>query len=314
MDKPRITPKDVFLHLFNIIIFYLTVIGFIMLYVQYINVWLPDILNFYFTGIANMVRVATAIFVIAAPFYLLTYWMLSRDLKGNPEKFELSLRKWLIYFTLFISAITIIVDLVIFVYNFLDGELSARFFLKVLVVLVAAVAVFGYYFWDLKRTDFKSKLPKILAVVLVVLAAASVIIGIFLIGTPADQRARRFDDSRLQALQTLQSQVVDYWSQKEFLPAELKDLEDSVSGFKVPVDPETKRSYEYAITGDLSFELCAYFVTDSEDFPNSKDPSVYYSDARYPLDSYQQNWAHQVGRACFSREIDPDLYGPRVRK
>lgn len=312
-NKPKITPKDVFLHLFNIVIFYLTVIGFIMLYVQYINVWFPDPQNFYFTSIADIVRVATSIFIIATPFYILTSWILSKDLKTNPGKFDLSLRKWLIYFTLFISAITIIVDLVMFVYNFLDGELSARFFLKILVVLVAAAAIFGYYFWDLKRTDVKSKLPKILAGVLMVLVIASVIIGVYLIGSPADQRNRRFDDTRIQALQSLQSEVINYWTQKEILPSELKQLEDSISGFKLPVDPESNKNYEYAVKGDLSFELCADFTTDSVDFSNSKMPNTYYTGISYPGDPYQQNWNHKIGRTCFSRDIDPDLYKPATK-
>ena len=174
------TPKDVFLHLFNIVTFYLSVIGFITLYVQYINASFPDELNYYFTSIANGVRWSTSILFVAVPAYLFTSWLLAKDLNITPEKRELKLRKWLVYFTLFISAITIIVDLMIFVYNFLDGELNTRFFLKVLVVLLVAVAVFAYYMWDLKRKEMKSKIPKILAIVLSVIVLVSIIIGFFI--------------------------------------------------------------------------------------------------------------------------------------
>jgi len=297
------TPKDVFLHLFNIVTFYLSVIGFITLYVQYINATFPDELNYYFTSIADGVRWSTSILFIAVPAYLLTAWLLAKDLSITPEKRDLKLRKWLVYFTLFISAITIIVDLMIFVYNFLDGELNTRFFLKVLVVLLVAVAVFAYYMWDLKRTELKSKVPKILAIVLGVVVLASIILGFFVVGTPKDQRNRRFDDQRVQDLQLIQSQVVDYWTKKDILPTQLTNLQDNISGFIVPQDPDTKVSYEYNVTGILSFELCSVFASSNREEPSTKGRSYYA-----PYDDYQQNWFHDAGRTCFSRTIDPELY------
>ena len=123
------TPKDVFLHLLNIFTFFLSVISFITLYIQYISALFPDPLNFYFTSMANAVRWSTSILVIAIPVYILTSWLLGKDLASNPERRELKLRKWLTYFTLFISAVTIIVDLIMFVYSFLSGELTTQFFL-----------------------------------------------------------------------------------------------------------------------------------------------------------------------------------------
>ena len=182
------TPKDVFLHLLNIFTFYLGVISFIMLYIQYISALFPDPLSFYYTAIATGVRISTSILVIAIPVYILTSWLLGKDLASNPKRRELKLRKWLTYFTLFISAITIIVDLIMFVYSFLSGELTTQFFLKVFVVLLVAGAVFSYYIWDLRRKKMKSKTPKILAWVLSFVVLASIVWGFFIIGTPAEQR------------------------------------------------------------------------------------------------------------------------------
>jgi len=298
------TPKDVFLHLFNIVTFYLSIIGFITLYIQYINVMFPDKLNYYFTGIANGVRWSTSVLLIAVIAYLFTSWMLGKDLAKTPEKRNLKLRKWLVYFTLFISAITIIIDLMTFVYNFLSGELTMQFVLKVIVVLLVAVAVFGYYLWDLKRQNGKTNVPKILAIVVSVVVLASIVVGFFIIGTPSDQRARKFDEQRIEHLQSLQSEIVNYWIQKKTLPAQLSDLENSISGFAAPADPATGVFYEYNITGDLSFELCAVFERPNQD----KIPadSYYYGSPYY--DIYNQNWNHETGRTCFARIIDPELY------
>ena len=306
MENPtKGTPKDVFLHLFNIVTFYLSMVGFIILYVQYVNVLFPDKLNYYFTSISDLVRTASSILFVAVPAYILTAWLLAKDLAVTPEKRELKLRKWLTYFTLFISAITIIVDLMIFVYNFLNGELSARFALKVLVVLLVACGVFGYYMWDLKRKDLKSKLPKILAIILAVLALGSIIVGFFIVGTPVDQRNRRFDEQRVQELQMLQNQVLNYWTLKHNLPANLSLLQDDISGFVVPMDPDSKTPYEYKILDPLKFELCATFARSNNDLDSRFKTAPQYA---MPNDSFQQNWNHETGRTCFTRTIDPELY------
>ena len=232
---------------------------------------------------------------------------MARDLATEPARRELKLRKWLIYFTLFIAAITIIVDLVTFVYNFLSGELTIQFFLKVLVVLVVAAAVFGYYFWELKRTDLKSKKPRLLAWIVSAVALASIIAGFFVIGTPAVQRSRRFDEQRVQNLQTVQSQIINYWTLKTILPPALASLEDNISGFAIPKDPLTKENYEYMVKGPLSFELCGVFATKSENLSPAFKGAMPVS----PYEPFGQNWNHEAGRVCFERTIDPELYKPK---
>lgn len=285
------TPRDVFLHLLNIFAFYTSVISFITLSIQYIETIFPDSLNFYYTGMADAIRRSTSILVIAIPVFLLTSWLLSKVMGSIQEKKDFKLRKWLIYFTLFISAITIIVDLITFVNNFLSGELTIRFFLKVLVVLLVASAVFGYYIWDLRRKNMASKTPKKLAFIVSFVVLISIVVGFFIIGTPGEQRQRRFDEQRVGDLQMLQSQIINNWVQKQTLPLKLSDLEDSISGFKVPTDPETKLSYEYKTISILSFELCAIFKTSLN---NVRD--------------FQQNWEHKAEKTCFTRTIDPELY------
>lgn len=303
------TPKDVFLHLFGIVTFYLSIVSFINLYIQYIDFLYPDTLTFYYNNIAQAVRVFTSMLIIAWPFYLLTAWILAKDVKDNKAKREIKIRKWLLYLTLFVSAVTIIVDLIMFVYRFLDGDLSIKFFFKVLVVLVVAALVFSYYLWDLKREEANKKLNQIFAYLTAALVLASVILGFFIIGSPAQQRSYRFDEQRVQNLQTIQYQVLNYWQQKQALPENLSLLEDSISGFKVPSDPDTKASYEYKITGDLTFELCTDFKTVSTDQNASLKAANY---AEFGGD-FQQNWTHQAEKTCFSRTIDPELYKPQVQ-
>lgn len=303
MSNLKPTPKDVFLHLFNIVTFYLTVIGFITLFINYIEALFPDPLNYYYNNIASGVRWASAVLFVAVPSYILTAWLLSKDIIANPEKRELSLRKWLIYLTLFVSALTIIIDLMIFVYNFLEGELTIRFGLKVLVVLLIAGGVFGYYMWDLKRKELKTNINKILAIILPVVVLVSIIAGFFIVGTPGDQRARRLDEQRTNDLQMIQGEIINYWMQKEKLPTALTELEDDISGFIVSTDPNNRESYEYKVVSDLSFQLCANFDSSNLDEKDRMMQENYYS-----FDKYNQNWFHNKGYTCFDRTIDPDLY------
>lgn len=301
----RSGPKDVFLQLFNIFTFYLGTIALITLFIQYISALFPDTLNYFYSGVAQGVRWSMSILFVAVPAYLLTAWILAKDLAIVPEKRELKLRKWLIYFTLFISAITIIIDLMVFVYNFLNGELTMRFFLKVLVVLLIASGVFGYYIWELKRKNLNSKVPKILALSLSVFVVVSIIAGFFIVGTPGEQRKQRFDEQRIQNLQNVQNEIINYWTAKKELPQNLDALKNNISGFIPQTDPETKVAYEYNILAPLKFELCANF--------NTSNKEGKFKDVRSGLnygynDPYNQNWEHTNGRVCFTRDIDPALY------
>lgn len=301
---PKTTPKDVFLHLFGIVTFYLTVISFITLYIQYINALFPDALNFYYNGISQGIRWSTSILIIALPAYLISNWLLNKDIKIDPMHREIKIRKWLVYLTLFVSAVTVIIDLMVLVYNFLNGELSTRFFLKIIVVLLVATAVFAYYFWDLKNKETNTKLPKLLAIILIAVVLASIIWGFFIIGTPKDQRNRRFDEQRVQNLRDIQYQVLDYWQKKNTLPKDLNALTDNISGFKASVDPETQNQYEYKIVSNLTFELCANFTTDSKDSvdQNGSDMMPIYNMG------WGDNWEHRAEKTCFERTIDPELY------
>jgi hypothetical protein len=313
-QKPRLksSPKDAFMHLLAIGLLYVSVVTFISLLHQYINFIFPDLLNYYYyTGVLNTILWSTSALIVVFPTYLVLSWLLNRDIAREPEKKELRIRRWLIYFTLFISAITIIIDLVSLIYNFLSGELTIRFLLKVLAILLVAAAVFGFYIWDLRRKDLaKSGKTKAIAWATSAVVLISIVGGFFITGTPAHQRQVRLDEKRINDLQVIQNEIVNYWTQKAELPKSLDDLENSITGFIPPTDPETNASYEYTVVDQYIFELCAVFKTSTTLAIQSKGPlepvAPYY-------DPYQQNWSHDKGRVCFTRKIDPELYKPQTK-
>jgi hypothetical protein len=192
---PKSSPRDFFLYLLAIATLYISVWRYIDLLFEYINYSFPDQLDFYFEGIYHSVRWSIASLVIVFPFYLGITWYLRKDAIANSEKREIRVRKWLLNLTLFLAAVTIIVDLVTLVNQFLEGDITTRFVLKVLVVLLVAGAVFAYYFWDLRRETLPSSKPsKLLAALVSVVMLASIVSGFFIIGSPMKARKLRFDE------------------------------------------------------------------------------------------------------------------------
>ena len=301
-NKSKSSPKDVFMHLLMIVSLYSSVISFITLWFQYVNWSFPDPLNFYYGSNLDNIRWSSSVMIITFPIYIFMSWVIGKDFRNNPAQREMRIRKWLIYLTLFIAAVTIAVDLITLVYNFYGGELTIRFLLKVFVVLISALAVFGYYFIDLKAT-ISPKKNKAFAWVISIVIIASIITGFFIVGSPSKQRLYKFDERRINDLQMIQGEIINQWIQKEKLPAALGDLKNSISGFAPPKDPETNADYEYKILSNISFELCAVFKT--------KGISTSRTEVRTPVpyyEPYNQNWEHGIGRVCFKRDIDPQIY------
>lgn len=306
-EKQKSSPKDVFTHLLMKVMLYVATFSFISLWFDYIDFLFPDTLNYYYQGILDGVLWATATLIVVFPVYILLSRLLGKEMAAEPEKRELRVRKWLVYLTLFLAAVAIIVDVVRLVYNFLSGELTIPFFLKIFVVLLVAMAIFVYYIWDVRRkADVQTAIPKTLAWAVSVIVFGSIVGGFFIVGTPSHQRDVRLDNQRVNDLQNIQGQGLNYWQQKNTLPTTLADLSDSISGFVAPVDPDGV-AYEYVMKDALTFELCAVFKTASV----GTDTGGRYSKPMpvgFSGDPFSQNWSHQSGRACFLRTIDPELY------
>lgn len=306
----RSTARDVFSHLLAIVTLYVSVIAFTTLCFQYINIKFPDPLELYYTGALSLIRQAMAGLIVVWPVFILMSWFIHRDIQADPSKHNIGIRKWLLYLTLFITAITIIVDLVTLINYFLNGEITTRFILKVGVVLAVALTVFWYYLWDLRHeAPLKSNIPKVTALITSVLAFGIVVLGFVFVGSPAKQRQVRFDEQRIQHLSSIQNEVVNYYSAKQVLPAKLADLNNPLGYFTVPVDPDTNTAYEYTLKSKYVFELCANFATASLNADGSAMSPV--ATKPYGMyDTYNQNWSHAEGRVCFERTIDPALYPP----
>ena len=80
------------------------------------------------------------------------------------------------------------------------------------------------------------------------------------------RQINQFDQQKVSDLQGIQTQIVNYYEKKGVLPNSLSDLNDPISGYSAPTDPQTKDSYEYNLKDqtNLSFELCATFNSQAQ--------------------------------------------------
>lgn len=298
-----LSARDAFLYLALFTTLYISAISLGSLFYQFIDRAFPDAATRdVVVDQVSSVRWFVSCLIIAFPVFVVLSRAMYRAIRRDPEKRTSKIRKWLTYLTLFVAAGVLLGDLITVLFYLLSGELTTRFVLKVLTVGGIAGAVFGYYLWDLRQADVDPERwatrhagVRAFAGLVSVLVAAAIIAGLALAGSPGNARLARLDDRRTQDLALIAVAIDDYWSQRQELPPDLEQLsrERSVRIRSVR-DPESGAPYEYRVTGEQSYELCATF--------DREDESPEDLHLRRPVAAGERFWSHGAGRACFALE------------
>ena len=114
---------------------------------------------------------------------------------------------------------------------------------------------------------------------------AAVVAGLWLIGSPAEQRLRRQDEQRVNELTQIVNAARVRWNAGRQLPDTAAGLVDGQFLTRMPTDPTTREPYEYRVTGPLQFEVCATF-----DRPSRPEQTGDF-------------WYHDAGRRCFQFDV-----------
>ncbi|MCR4275049.1 MAG: DUF5671 domain-containing protein [Candidatus Campbellbacteria bacterium] len=306
MDKPKMTPKDFFMYLGTAVALYASAGALIAIFFSIINTLLPDALNpqYMSSWATSGMRFAMSTLLVAFPLYIVLSWLIRKDIARDVAKYQLAIRKWFVYFTLFIAGAAVAGDIIALVNTYLGGEISSRFIWKMLSVFVVAGIIFAYYFYDLRRAESKdTKVNKTLIVLAVIGVVGVVVWGLVVAGSPSQVRALRFDEQRVNDLSGVQQEITLYYQKHNALPTTLGALSDDISGYRAPVDPQSQESYEYTVLKPLSFELCATFAQANLDSAKTAPAPVYYD-----MGGMSGNFVHDSGRVCFERTIDPKTY------
>jgi|SRR3972149_729430 len=299
-EKNKSLSQDFFLYLFSTIALWIVATNFGTIIFQIINIYIPDVAMPEPPPYSrNLIRWSIASLIVVFPIYVLVMRFLNRDVRTFAEKAELKIRKWLLNLTLFLAAIVIISDLISLIYNFLQGELTLRFSLKIITIFVISAGIFSYYRKILKSENLQqpSFTLAIFPKIVIGLVTVSIIAGFVATGLPKGQRLERLDESRISALSFIEQRIYDYWKVNKKLPDSLDDLKSLNLNIVIPVDPQTKTNYGYEIVDrdNLKYKICANFETSDNESSHRTIPPPYY----------QSLWLHDAEYTCFERVVTP---------
>lgn len=294
---------DAFLNLFSLITLGWTSIATGMILFQIIDKFFsPEKAYLYNDFSQDGLKIGIASTLIVTPIFLLVINFLHRHYKNNILNHQSGVYRWLTYLVLLAAALNIIGRLIQLIFEFLDGSYTLASIFKILVVLLIASGIFGYYWYDLKRTDYSSKssVSKIFFSIVVVIVTASIVGGFLLIDSPRITRMKKQDQQSVYNLNNIKNIInSDYVSTKS-LPSDL-----SAPKFSNMIDPKTNKPYEYRVISETKYELCATF----ELAVDSLDRNI------YPMG---ENWDfHKSGRQCFEQDVtgfNDKLLNPQIEK
>lgn len=288
---------EIFMNLLSFFLLGVVATALGTLYFQIINKYFADPLArvVYSMGqfSTSAIHYSIAALIVGFPLYLWLEIFWFKRFFNMPEKIESRLSKWLTYIILFIAAGTIIGDLITAIFNFLQGELSPRFFLKALTILIIAGFVFGFYFLERKKIQYKKEVSSVYFKVIVSLAtlivATGIVLGFFAGGTPNQARLQRFDLETANNLSQISIAVNTFASSQNRLPNSLSELKNNptYASYFYNITDEKMNEYEYQIKDTTNYELCGTFNLVSTESYNM------------PVEYGGANWnTHDAGRVC----------------
>ena len=287
-NRPALSRKsstvDIVINFFSFILLGIVATALGTLFFQVINKYFPDALDamswYTEASITSTIHYSIAALVIGFPLYYFALRIWFRKFREDEGRTESRLSKWLTYLVLLIAAVTVVGDLIAVVFTLLQGEITARFFLKALTILVIAGIIFGFYYLERRKIQYHLDIPRrvfqFFGRGVIALVAVAVVLGFIAGGSPTTERNRAFDRTRVEHLSSLSNCIENYARTFGQLPPSLADLRQAsqfsyCSSFMQ--DPETKAAYSYRVVTPSQtegaarvgeFELCATFALASQ--------------------------------------------------
>lgn len=273
---------------------------------QIINKFIADFSNGYAHSFdSGILKFAISSLIISIPLYYIITHQIEKSLEKKELDKDSGVRRWLTYFILFVSSVVIIVWLIATINSFLGGELTSKFLLKTLTVIVISGLVFSYYLYDIRRdeTGKSNNIIKTYLIVSLILTFGSLIAAFFVVESPSEARARRHDYEVLNNFTQIDSTITNYYSEKKVLPENLDQLKGQTPYINAAAlkDPKTGANYEYKKIGDKEYELCATFETDNTLAGDTQDYA------------YTDRWPHASGYQCLHQKV-LDLNDPVMKE
>jgi hypothetical protein len=290
--------KFVFLYLLHLVSLGFMTVSFGNVIFQIINKFIPDIAAPYIEN-----KFAISALLVSIPIFYGVSWILQQSLFKGELKKDSGVRRWLTYLILFVSFLIFFGWLIYFVNNFLNGEISLKFILKTITVLVIAAAVFGFYFYDIRRQaveNIQDKFLKIFFIASLALVVAVFFASFFTVESPAVARDRKLDDAVINNFYTIDSCADQYYRETQKLPDSFGAMMSDCSYLTADLlkDSQTGQAFVYNVTGTTTYEICANFRTSN--IGKANNPGV-----SYPAGIGTNSSSHASGYQCLKRQVYP---------
>jgi hypothetical protein len=153
--RPQLSSRDFFVYALLFTTLYLTAYYLGRLFFEVINLKYPDASEkaFGFRDPHESLRWAIAWLCVAAPIFLGMSYRVGQSTQQQPGRRLSPVRRLLTYLTLFIASVSFIGDVATLIFCFLNGDLTTRVSLKIVVVALIAGNTFWYYLADLRREE-----------------------------------------------------------------------------------------------------------------------------------------------------------------
>jgi hypothetical protein len=265
------SPKEAFLFLMLFATLYTTAFALGSILFDLINLSRPQPGEIAHYAIVSL-RYGIASVIVAFPIFLFMGWIIGKENLRNPGQRISPIRRWLTYLTLFVASISIVTDLIVLIVHFLEGDITLRFGLKVVVVAILAGGAFAYYLRDLRRDEVapsveigKTRASRLGVAVLVAAVVVIVGFGFWYAGSPMKARLLAQDILRVRDLAEIGSRVQKYYSSKDALPESLVACDVNPRTFiEKKQDRVSGAPYWYRVIDATHFEVGASFALPSE--------------------------------------------------
>ena len=299
MGRSNNIAKYTFLYLVSLLTLVFSVIAVGNIIFQLINKHIVDIINIsralYSPGV---LKFALSSLLVAAPVYYYSTSIVYRSLIEGKLDRDSAVRRWLTYLIIFVCGVVMVGWLIAIVYSVLDGDLTLKFSLKTLTVLVLASVVGSYYFRDIKKDRFSKDGDSVVRMYYfgtLALVLVSFMAGVFFVESPRETRLRKIDDLTISKFENISNALSTYYRNNSRLPMKLDELIGGMIYLRIDDirDVVSDEVYEYVPieveTG--RYKICANFNLSNIEKDSPK--RGYLGDV----------WPHSAGRECFSRQV-----------
>ena len=147
--------REAFLHLLTFGSLYTWATSLILLLFTYVNFAFPDpawmMSQAAVDELMSIIRAELAIVIVAFPVFLGMWHYLLREVRARSSNGPSAIRRWLVYLSIFIGALTLSGDLITLIYFTLEGQLTTRLLLKAAVLFLIAGSLVVYLAYTLRN-------------------------------------------------------------------------------------------------------------------------------------------------------------------